>query len=207
MNRIVLGLLFFAGVSGSVLAQDAREETEIDFDARPMNNAAKILTPAERREERLDQLFGKLQNRDAEQDAASKIEQDIWAVWMASGSSTSDLLLQQATKAMADHEFVISESILDRLVEHNETFSEAYNRRATLFFMMGRLDDALRDIERVLEIEPRHFGALSGRGMIFKEQGKLQEALEAYREALAVHPHMAGVNAAVKELEKNSPDI
>jgi Tfp pilus assembly protein PilF len=73
--------------------------------------------------------------------------------------------------------------------------------------MIGNYDTSLADIEKVLELEPRHFGALSGRGMIYQRQGKWGAALDAYREALKMNPNMAGVRNAVQELEKRQQDI
>ncbi len=70
------------------------------------------------------------------------------------------------------------------------------------YFNLGRFDDSLSDIERVLELEPRHFGALSGRGMILMRQKKFPQALDAYKEALDMNPAMEGVKDAVKALEK-----
>ncbi len=92
--------------------------------------------------------------------------------------------------------------ILDQLIAGNPGFAEAWNKRATLYFNMGRLDDSLADIEKVLDLEPRHFGALSGRGMIYMHQKKFPKALDAYKDALGMNPTMESAKDAVKALEK-----
>jgi tetratricopeptide (TPR) repeat protein len=149
--------------------------------------------------ELLDRLFGQL-HRAANADQAKLIEQAIWKVWSRSGSPSADLLLAQAEKAMRARSFAPAIAILDTVIELKPDFAEAWNKRATTYYLMGRLDQSLADIDRVLELEPRHFGALAGRGMILMDLGKKREALEAYRRALTIYPEMPGPKGAVKEL-------
>jgi Tfp pilus assembly protein PilF len=73
--------------------------------------------------------------------------------------------------------------------------------------MIGNYDTSLADIEKVLDLEPRHFGALAGRGMIYQAQQKWSAALAAFREALSMNPNMPGVKNAIHELEKREQDI
>jgi tetratricopeptide (TPR) repeat protein len=97
--------------------------------------------------------------------------------------------------------------ILDRIIAAYPTYAEAWNRRATLHFMLGNYNASLADIEKVLDLEPRHFGALAGRGMIYQRQEKWGAALAAFREALQMNPNMTGVKNAVQELAKREQDI
>ena len=108
---------------------------------------------------------------------------------------------------MNAHEYDAAEQILIQTIETYPNFSEAWNRRATLYFMMNRFSDSLVDIGHVLDLEPRHFGALAGKGAVLKAMGKNIEALAALREALAIDPHMESVAATVKEMEKAEPGI
>jgi tetratricopeptide (TPR) repeat protein len=89
------------------------------------------------------------------------------------------------------------------LIDHAPKFAEAWNRRATINYITGKLDQSLSDIDKVLELEPRHFGALSGLGMIRKDRGDERGALEAFRDALAINPYMSNVRDAVRALEKD----
>jgi tetratricopeptide (TPR) repeat protein len=86
-------------------------------------------------------------------------------------------------------------------------YAEVWNKRATLYYLMGRMDDSLNDIKKTLDLEPRHFGALSGRGMIYQRMGKNPEALAAFKEALSINPKMPGARLAVQELEKLLPEL
>jgi tetratricopeptide (TPR) repeat protein len=155
--------------------------------------------PAEIRAEQLDILFARLHKSDASADA---IQQKIQALWGASDSPTAEVLLQQAQKAIEAGAPAEAMSILDRLIGANPDFAEAWNKRATLYFMMKRDDASLKDIEKVLDLEPRHFGALAGKGMILKRQKKYSAAREAFEDALAINPTLEQVKAAIKELER-----
>lgn len=158
------------------------------------------LSKAARRADELDKQFGRLR----EQQSA---EVRIWELWVQSDSATADVLLFQATKAMNDQQFDVALPMFDQLAKAYPSYAEVYNKRATLNFLKGDYEASLKDIEKVLELEPRHFGALSGRGMIYRAQGKDSLALKALREALHINPNMEGVKSAVKELEKLSPEI
>ncbi len=158
-------------------------------------------SPAEARSDRLDALLAKL-HRETERGDALSAERDIWELWMASDSPTAEVLLQQATRAMHSGAPEAALLILNRLTGAYPDFPEAWNKRATLHFMMGNYQASLADIDKVLDLEPRHFGALSGRGMIHQRQKNYSAAVTAYEEALAINPNMPSVKDAVKEIEK-----
>ena len=162
--------------------------------------------PAELRAEELDRLFGQL-HRDGAEPLAATAEKKIWDNWARNDSITAEVLLGQASKAMNAQEYETAEIILDRLLDAQPAYAEAWNRRATLNFLAKRYEKSLADIEKVLELEPRHFGALSGRGMILEAMDKPDEALAAYREALTMNPYMRAVEEKVKMMEKARPDI
>lgn len=190
---IAVGLVVFA-VAG--LARDGAET------AIPLKN----LSAQEIREESLDRLFASLRKASGEQ-AAKATEEKIWELWSRSDSATAEVLLGQAVVAMGAADNAASLEILDRIIAAYPTYAEAWNKRATLHFMIGNYNTSLSDIAKVLDLEPRHFGALAGRGMIYQRQGKWSEALSAFREALSMNPNMVGVKNAVQELSKREQDI
>jgi tetratricopeptide (TPR) repeat protein len=167
----------------------------------PAPDAPSELTQREQRDELLDRLFGRLKTAKDEQEAQI-VEQSIWRLWMRSGKPTDDLLLEQATKSLNARQYSKALDILDAILEHSPEFSEAWNKRATVNYLVGRLEQSLADIDKVLALEPRHFGALSGLGMIRRDRGDERGALEAFREALAINPFMPNVKDAVQALEK-----
>ena len=98
---------------------------------------------------------------------------------------------------LASRDYPQAETRLSMLVNTWPGFAEGWNKRATLNFLRSRDKPSVRDIQQVLALEPRHFGALSGFGQICLRHGRLAHALSAFEAALAVHPHLASVKAAV----------
>jgi tetratricopeptide (TPR) repeat protein len=121
---------------------------------------------------------------------------------MQSGSATVDLLLNRGTKAMGDGDYPTALQLFTSVVELDPKFSEGWNKRATLFFLMGALDRSLADVDKTLALEPRHFGALAGLGMINTQLGKDREALDAFEKAVLVNPHLESVNPEISRLKK-----
>jgi tetratricopeptide (TPR) repeat protein len=132
--------------------------------------------------------------------SAKAIEDRIWALWQVSGSDTVDVLMARVKQASDAGNFDLALRLLDAIIEIRPQYVEAWNRRATIFFLKKDFSDSLADIEHVLAKEPRHFGALAGLGTILEEVGDDKHALEAYRKALAVHPYLKGVAEHIKAL-------
>ena len=150
--------------------------------------------------QQIDRLLGELHEADDEA-SAKRIEQSVWQAWMRSGSPTVDLLVQQAEKAIAENQHRIAISILSAAIELEPEYPEAWNRRATAYYLDRQYKRSLADAERVLELEPRHFAALAGLGVLHRELGDERAALQAFRRALAIHPFLSVARRAVKELE------
>jgi tetratricopeptide (TPR) repeat protein len=147
----------------------------------------------------IDFLFDALKAA-PDDEIARQVESRIWAIWLASGSDTADLLMNRVKAAIEAKDNALAIQLLDSIIEIKPDYIEAWNRRATLFFSMKDYGRAMTDIQEVLNREPRHFGALAGLGMILEELGDDKQALEAYRKALAVNPHMRRIPDLVKTL-------
>jgi tetratricopeptide (TPR) repeat protein len=106
----------------------------------------------------------------------------------------------RAKAAMEAKKVDIALKLLDSVVKLRPDYIEAWNRRATLYYLKNDYTRSLEDIRQVLIREPRHFGALAGLGMIMQELGDERRALEAFRKALAVNPHLEKVPDLVKML-------
>ena len=157
--------------------------------------------PRGERNRNLEFLFGAL--KAAPDDASAKsVEDRIWAVWTSAGNETTNLLMSRAKKATDDKDYDLALRVLGAVIEIKPDFTEAWNRRATVYFIKKDYGNSLADISKVLAKEPRHFGALSGLALIMQEIGDEKHALEAYRKALDVYPRLKGVGDKIKTLKE-----
>jgi len=150
-------------------------------------------------QEKLDDLFTRLQAAGAEE--AGRIETEIWIEWSKSGSPAMDLLLQRGRDALAIGDTTTAIEHFTAIIDHSPDFAEAWNARATAFYTAGDFGPAVADIAQVLQLNPRHFGALSGLGSILENTDNPDRALQVYKAALAIHPHLDGVAEAISRLE------
>ncbi|NWH09078.1 MAG: tetratricopeptide repeat protein [Alphaproteobacteria bacterium] len=161
----------------------------------PAAHAAGDTTKAE-----LDGLFQLLAKAgDATQ--AEAAEAQIWEHWLHSGSPSADLLLMRGIEALARGEYATSEQLLSTVIALSPDFAEAWNKRATLYYLQGKYDLSLLDIEHTLALEPRHFGALMGLGRILEEYRQPEKALDAFERAKAIHPFLGEVDAEITRLK------
>ena len=121
---------------------------------------------------------------------------------MPSGCNTCDLLVGRVQAATEQKDFELAIKLLNAVVELRPSYTEAWNRRATMYFLQKDYGHALTDIREVLVREPRHFGAFAGLGLILQEFGDDKDALKAYRCALAIDPRLEHVGEAVKNLRE-----
>ena len=149
----------------------------------------------------LDFLFEAL--KAAPDDISAKaVEDRIWALWLASGSDTANLLMTRVKSAIEAQDLDLAIKLLDAVVALKPDYVEAWNRRATIYYMKKDFGRSLADIRQVLAREPRHFGAMSGLGMILQEFGDDKHALEVLRRALAIHPRLKNIPDMVKTLSE-----
>ncbi len=147
----------------------------------------------------LDDLYAKLATS-SDTDEAKGLAGLIGGVWMRSGSDTSNLLMTRAMVSLQAKDLGVAAELLDKLIVLDPGWAEAWNKRATVRFMKGDLDGSMADVEHVLKLEPKHFGALEGMAMILQRTGFDKQALEIYRRALVIYPHQPDVQQVVDKL-------
>jgi tetratricopeptide (TPR) repeat protein len=147
----------------------------------------------------LDTLFSALKIA-PDETSAKAIEDRIWALWVTSSSDTCNLLMSRVKDATDDKDYDLALRLLDDVITIKPDYVEAWNRRATVYYLKQDYAHSIADIAEVLAREPRHFGALAGLGMMLQEIGDDKHALEAYRKALAVDPHLENIPDVVKTL-------
>jgi tetratricopeptide (TPR) repeat protein len=192
-------LLLAAVIAAAPLAAFARGS-----EAAPLKQQKKLpeapgKLPKADRTKGLDFLFGALKAA-PDEESAKHVEARIWAIWLQTPSDTAALLMVRAKAAMDAQKLDVALKLLDAVVKLRPDYVEAWNRRATVYYLQNDYQHSLEDIEQVLVREPRHFGALAGLGMIMQDLGDDKRALDAFRKALAVNPYLEKVPEIVKTL-------
>ena len=133
---------------------------------------------------------------------ACEIEDQIWEMWTSHEDPTVNASMDEAIAAIARKDYRLAEGVLDRLVDEHAHWAEAWNKRATLFFLQGRRTESLRDISRTLELEPRHFGAMAGFAQICLRTRRLDAARIALETVLLLHPQSETTRAILQSLPR-----
>jgi tetratricopeptide (TPR) repeat protein len=193
---IALALMLAAGAAvpgifaGTALAEETSAEAP----------AAKALAH-ETRGQRLDRLFSELK-RERNEKIAQGISQRIQREWLQSGSASVDLMMQWSQTAMEAKKFDVALDFLDQVVTLQPQYAEGWNRRATVHYMMGNYGKSMADIDRTLQLEPRHFGALSGLAQIMADTDRKAAALEAWQRVLDIYPMLRNAQNQVSAISE-----
>lgn len=201
-------------VPGAIPAQDAvpqddspenSPENDSDppvADALSEPAAASEPTAAARLRERedLDMLFAELAQPEGE--SWARAETDILRIWSRSGSAAMDLLYKRGESALDAGDTATALGHLTALTDHAPDFAAGWYLRSIAFYLDGDYGPALGDLEQVLRLEPRHFGALTQLGTMLEELGDGRRALDVFRASLKIHPHQQDAQDAVQRIEQ-----
>ena len=127
-------------------------------------------------------------------------ERSMWQVWNRSGDADVDRLFEIGVEQMASRAGEAAVETFTRIIERRPEFAEGWNKRATVYYLMGEYAKSLADCDEVMKRNPYHFGALSGYGMIHTQLGNPERALEYFERALAINPNLEGVREAATTL-------
>jgi tetratricopeptide (TPR) repeat protein len=130
---------------------------------------------------------------------ALETEDCIWGVWMHHPHRAAAQVLEAATRDIAARRYDIAETRLAALLRSAPLYAEAWHKRATLYYLLGRDAECLCDIQRTLELEPRHFAAMLHFAEILLGEGAGGEARYAFAAALSLHPHLPRAREALAD--------
>tara|TARA_R110000868_G_scaffold99983_10_gene274907 strand:- start:1477 stop:2043 length:567 start_codon:yes stop_codon:yes gene_type:complete len=153
--------------------------------------------------DRLDRLFSELQSSQSELEAR-RLAGQIDDLWRGARGETARLLLSRADDAIADEDFALAIDVLDQLIALEPEFAEAWNRRATVYYLKENYGRSLADIAVTLALEPRHFGALTGLGLMLEDLGEDKKAYDALKRALELNPFQEEVRQELESLERSA---
>ena len=161
---------------------------------------------AEERNNKLDKLFVELKNT-KDLSSAQVIENEIWEIWSIHpsddrrGFRLTELLIQ-GTRLMDMRELSKAYEVFTKVITAESDWAEAWNKRATVLYLMKQYESSLADIEITLVLEPRHFGALSGQALNYIELNLYEKAIESYKAAQKIYPLLDSAKKMIPELQE-----
>ena len=161
-----------------------------------------ILADSKDKDVELNQLFEQLKKSD-DISIALEIEMKIWSIW--SKHPTQEKLTQSLSKGselMAEGELESAYKIFSTIIDSAPNWAEGWNKRATVFYLMGKYRDSLNDIDKVLNLESRHFGALSGQGLVQIKLGNYEKAIKSYQAVQKIYPSIRAAKVMIPQLRK-----
>ena len=129
-------------------------------------------------------------------------EHSVWQVWSRSGDTEADGLLQIGIEQMNRGDGPGAAETFTRVIQRKPDFAEAWNKRATVYFLLGEHEKSLKDCDEVMKRNPAHFGALAGYGQIYLQLDQPEQALAYFRRALRVNPNLRALRQVIPRLEQ-----
>jgi len=155
---------------------------------------------ANERDVELDNLFSELKKNNP---AVSKnIEQKIWTLWSTHPSDDKlTSILNEGSKLMQDKDLFRAILVFTEVIEMDPTWAEAWNKRATVYYMIGEFEKSQSDINKVLNLEERHFGALAGQGLVNIQLKNYEKAILSYQMVEKIYPTMRSPKIMIKQIQ------
>ena len=159
------------------------------------------ISNADERKNELDRLFNELRIKDFL--ISQKTEQQIWDIW--STHPTDDkltLILSEGSKFVRNQQLSDAIDVFTKVIQLDPTWAEAWNKRATVLYLLGDYEGSQKDIDKVLELEERHFGALAGQGLVNIKLENYEKAIESYKKAQEIYPSMKSPKIMIEQIKE-----
>jgi tetratricopeptide (TPR) repeat protein len=195
---LALFLLLPAAGSAQVPTREAALETLQSPDPGQRQRAVVWLAQVGRMDD-VPALLARL--RDPDEDVRAIAERAIWVIWSRSGNPQTDTLFLDGIAQLNAGQFKEGIATFSRVIAMAPEFAEGWNKRATVYFLVGDFERSLKDCDEVIKRNPHHFGALAGYGQIYMQLDDYERAIEYFKRALAVNPNLDGVEFQVRVLE------
>lgn len=126
----------------------------------------------------------------------------MWTIWLRSGNNQIDTLMAEGIRLMEAEQYPEAVEVFDQIIAHAPQFAEGYNKRATVYYLMLEFEKSIADIHRTLEMNPVHFGALSGMGLCYLGLVEPRQALEWFERAVSVNPNMDTIQSYIRQIQE-----
>ena len=156
---------------------------------------------ANEQQKQLEKLFNDLKINNFS--LANSVEQKIWKIWSTHPNSKDlTMMLTIGTDYVNNQKLEKAIETFSNVIVLDPSWAEAWNKRATVYYMVGEFEKSQADINKVLELESRHFGALAGQGLVNIELENYEKAIKSYRQALEIYPTMQSASKMIKQIEE-----
>ena len=156
---------------------------------------------ANERDTQLDKLFTELKKNISS--SSPEIAQQIWTLWSTHPTDEKlTSILDEGSRLVQDQKLIRAIDIFTDVIKMDPTWAEAWNKRATVFYMVGEFQKSQDDIDKVLELENRHFGALAGQGMVNIKLKNYDKAKKSYQKAQEIYPAMKSSKVMIEQIEE-----
>ena len=156
---------------------------------------------ADQNDQRLNILFNLLQES-KEEIIIDKITKDIWKIWHETNDPFIDSDFYKGIESMNSGNFNMAIAFFTSVIEKKPDFAEAWNKRATLYYLIGDYDSSMLDINETLKLEPRHFGAMDGMALIFITQENYNKVIDVYNKMLEIFPNSLSIQNKKEKILK-----
>ena len=152
-------------------------------------------------QKQIDNLFNQLKTT-TNYENSKKIESKIWELWSTHPSENSlTALLEDGSSYVSQNKLETAYETFTKAIKLDSNWAEAWNKRATVLYMMGKYEQSQADIDKVLELEQRHFGALAGQGLVQTALNNYKKAIDSYIEAHKIHPNLKSPLIMIEKLQ------
>ena len=156
---------------------------------------------AQDRDLQLNQLFNELKINNIT--LTYEAEQKIWEIWSTHPNNQKlTERLAEGSELVRNKQLLKAINIFTEVINLDPEWAEAWNKRATVLYMMGDYKSSQKDIDKVLELEKRHFGALAGQGLVNIKLENYEKAIESYKKAQEIYPSMQSPDIMIKQIEE-----
>jgi len=155
---------------------------------------------ANERDDQLDKLFNELKKNISS--SSSIIAKQIWTLWSTHPTDQKlTSMLDEGSRLVQDQKLNRAIKVFTEVIEMDPSWAEAWNKRATVFYIIGEFQKSQDDIDKVLELEKRHFGALAGQGLVNIQLKNYEKAILSYKKAQEIYPSMQSPKTMIKQIE------
>ena len=156
---------------------------------------------ADERTIKLDRLFNDLKINNSS--ISYEVEQKIWKMWSTHPHDNKlTNMLADGSDLVNNQKLYQAIDIFSKVIELDPNWAEAWNKRATVFYLIGEYEKSQNDIDKVLDLEKRHFGALAGQGLVNIKLKNYEKAIKSYEEAMKIYPSMNSGKIMIKRIKE-----